>query len=185
MFLFFIISVRILQLGGLTATSLGLDIKRASFILFFIMSGAVAVSVMFGGTFPFIGFTSAHIMRYFYGSNFKLHFISSILCAAVIIILSDIVAHQMFSTILPTNIFLGLFGGTGFPNNFIAKEGKRMAISVKNLSFGYEKKSIIKNVSFSLEKGKFISLIGPNGSGKSTLLKTMLYLQQPQKGKQE
>ena len=57
-----------------------------------------------------------------------------------------------------------------------------MAISVKNLSFRYERKAIIKDVSFSLEKGKFISLIGPNGSGKSTLLKTMLYLQQPQKG---
>ncbi len=114
MFLFLVIPVRVLQLGNLTATSLGLNIKQTSFILFFIMSGAVAVSVMFGGTFPFIGFTSIHIMRHFYGGNFKLHFISSILCAAAIIILSDIVAHQMFSTILPTNIFLGLFGGTGF-----------------------------------------------------------------------
>lgn len=57
-----------------------------------------------------------------------------------------------------------------------------MAISVKNLSFGYDKKLTIKDVSFELEKGKFISLIGPNGSGKSTLLKTMLYLQQPRSG---
>lgn len=57
-----------------------------------------------------------------------------------------------------------------------------MAICVKNLSFGYDKKNIIKDVSFTLEKGKFISLIGPNGSGKSTLLKTMLYLQQPNQG---
>lgn len=114
LFLFFVTIIRILQLGDLTATSLGLNIKKSSFILFFIMAGAVAVSVMFGGTFPFVGFTAIHIMRHFYGINFKLHFISSIFCAASIIIYSDIVAHEMFNTILPTNIFLGLFGGIGF-----------------------------------------------------------------------
>lgn len=109
-----ITTIRILQLGDLTANSLGLNLKKASFLLFFIMSAAIAIAVMFGGTFPFIGFTAIHTMRYFYGLNFKLHFISSVLCAAVIIIFSDLTAHQLFGTILPTNIFLGLFGGIGF-----------------------------------------------------------------------
>lgn len=113
-FIIFVTQMRILQLGDLIATSLGLNLKISNFILFLIMSISIAVSVMFGGTFPFIGFTAIHITRYIYGSSFKLHFISSILCSAIIIILSDIVAHQMFGTILPTNIFLGLFGGIGF-----------------------------------------------------------------------
>ena len=109
-----ITTIRILQLGGLTANSLGLNVQRSNFMLFFIMSAAVAVAVMFGGTFPFIGFTAIHTMRHFYGLNFKLHFASSVLCAGIIIIFSDLAAHQLFGTILPTNIFLGLFGGIGF-----------------------------------------------------------------------
>ena len=57
-----------------------------------------------------------------------------------------------------------------------------MAITVKNLSFGYDKDLTIRDISLNLEKGQFISLIGPNGCGKSTLLKTMLYLNNPRTG---
>ncbi|MBC8286409.1 MAG: ABC transporter ATP-binding protein [Nitrospinae bacterium] len=46
-------------------------------------------------------------------------------------------------------------------------------LEVKNLSFAYDSKPILKDISLSVEKGDFIGLIGPNGSGKSTLLKLM------------
>lgn len=44
-------------------------------------------------------------------------------------------------------------------------------LSVKNLSFGYREKNILKNINFSLQKGEHLSIIGSSGCGKSTLLK--------------
>ena len=47
-----------------------------------------------------------------------------------------------------------------------------MIISIKNLSFSYEKK-VLNNINIDIEKGSFVSIIGPNGAGKSTLLKSI------------
>lgn len=55
-------------------------------------------------------------------------------------------------------------------------------LQVKNLSFNYPDKSIIKDLSFSVEKGDFLCIIGTNGAGKSTLLKLILNLLKPDKG---
>ncbi len=44
-------------------------------------------------------------------------------------------------------------------------------LHVKNISFGYNEKTIIKNIDFTLEKGQHIAVIGESGCGKSTLLK--------------
>lgn len=41
---------------------------------------------------------------------------------------------------------------------------------VKNLSFSFGFKEILKDISFTLEKGKVISIVGPSGGGKTTLL---------------
>lgn len=47
-------------------------------------------------------------------------------------------------------------------------------IEVKNLSFSYSSKKILKNISFNIEKGDFVCVVGANGTGKSTLLKLIL-----------
>ncbi|MBE6007990.1 MAG: ATP-binding cassette domain-containing protein [Lachnospiraceae bacterium] len=44
-------------------------------------------------------------------------------------------------------------------------------IEVKNLSFKYDDKAVLKNVSLAVEKGSFTVLCGHSGSGKTTLLK--------------
>lgn len=46
-------------------------------------------------------------------------------------------------------------------------------LEVKNLSAGYEKKTIISNVNFTVGVGEIVGIIGANGAGKSTLLKTI------------
>ena len=42
---------------------------------------------------------------------------------------------------------------------------------VKNASFSYLDKPVIRDISFTIHKGKNIALIGESGCGKSTLLK--------------
>ena len=46
-------------------------------------------------------------------------------------------------------------------------------ISVKNLTFSYDKKPVLDGLTFDVPAGDFCAVIGPNGSGKSTLLKAL------------
>jgi len=46
-------------------------------------------------------------------------------------------------------------------------------ITIKNLSFNYNQKSILKNINLEINKDSKILLIGPSGSGKSTILKLL------------
>lgn len=51
-----------------------------------------------------------------------------------------------------------------------------MSIEVKNLSFSYGERPVLRDISFSVEKGEFLSILGPNGVGKSTLFRCVLGL---------
>ena len=55
-------------------------------------------------------------------------------------------------------------------------------LQVRNISFNYSDKAIIKDLSFDARKGDFICIVGTNGTGKSTLLKLILNLLKPSKG---
>ncbi|QIK86118.1 metal ABC transporter ATP-binding protein [Erysipelothrix sp. HDW6B] len=61
----------------------------------------------------------------------------------------------------------------------------RSVIKVRDLSFSYDKRSVLKDVSFDINQGDFLALVGANGSGKSTLMKLMLGLLTPQQGSVE
>ncbi len=56
-------------------------------------------------------------------------------------------------------------------------------INANNISFAYEKKTILNDVSLKINKGDIISLLGPNGTGKTTLIKILLGLIEPSSGK--
>jgi subfamily B ATP-binding cassette protein MsbA len=43
------------------------------------------------------------------------------------------------------------------------------SIEFKNVSFAYDRESVLKNINLKIEKGKTIALVGPSGGGKSTL----------------
>jgi ATP-binding cassette, subfamily B, bacterial MsbA len=43
------------------------------------------------------------------------------------------------------------------------------SIEFKNVSFAYEKKSVLKNINLKIKKGTTVALVGPSGGGKSTL----------------
>ncbi len=46
-------------------------------------------------------------------------------------------------------------------------------LEVKNLTFGYDDRPLLRKINFRLEPGKLYALMGPNGSGKSTLLQLL------------
>lgn len=61
---------------------------------------------------------------------------------------------------------------------FASKKSSRDAsgspfIRLKDVSFAYDRNSILKNISLDIQPGEIIGVIGPNGSGKSTLMKLM------------
>lgn len=57
-----------------------------------------------------------------------------------------------------------------------------VVLSVKDVSFAYEKRKAIENITFDLHQGEMLGLVGQNGSGKSTLLKVILGLLPLQSG---
>ena len=58
-----------------------------------------------------------------------------------------------------------------------------MAISLENVSFGYDGEDVLDRVNLRVEQGAFLAVIGPNGGGKTTLVKLLLGLLQPRQGR--
>ena len=55
----------------------------------------------------------------------------------------------------------------------------------RELTLGYEGKTVISNLSFAVDAGDYLCIVGENGSGKSTLVKTILGLKTPMSGRIE
>lgn len=52
-------------------------------------------------------------------------------------------------------------------------------ITVRDLSLGYDARSIVAGMNFTVNAGDYLCIVGENGSGKTTLMKTLLHLQEP------
>ncbi len=50
-------------------------------------------------------------------------------------------------------------------------------MQAKNISLGYQGKTVASGISFTVEEEDFLCIVGHNGAGKSTLLRTILKLQ--------
>ena len=57
-----------------------------------------------------------------------------------------------------------------------------MSIEIRNLSFAYSLRDVLRDVSFRAEKGQLLAVLGPNGVGKTTLFRCILGLQQQYTG---
>ena len=61
-------------------------------------------------------------------------------------------------------------------------EGNFSSLEVKNVTFAYTDKDILKNVNIKIRKGEKIAIVGSNGAGKTTLVKLLLRLYDPKDG---
>ena len=52
-------------------------------------------------------------------------------------------------------------------------------ITIKNFSFSYLRKQVLKNINLHYSQGNIYFLLGPNGAGKSTLLRSIAGLHRP------
>ena len=59
----------------------------------------------------------------------------------------------------------------------------RDKIELKNVSFSYDKKNVLKSINLKIKKGEKLGVIGKSGSGKSTLVNLIIGLYKPKKGK--
>jgi len=57
-----------------------------------------------------------------------------------------------------------------------------MKLTVKNISFSYNGKPVLKDIDFAVKKGEILAILGKNGSGKSTLIKNINNMLIPKKG---
>ena len=52
-------------------------------------------------------------------------------------------------------------------------------IEIKNLSAGYDGRTVLRDVNLTIYERDFLGVIGPNGGGKTTLIKCILGLLKP------
>lgn len=57
-----------------------------------------------------------------------------------------------------------------------------LAVEIRDLSFSYGDKKVLREISLNVARGEMIGLIGPNGSGKTTLLKILSMVLPVQEG---
>ena len=55
-------------------------------------------------------------------------------------------------------------------------------IDIRNVSFSYDQRPILKDISLSIPKGKLVAIMGGSGCGKTTLLRLLSGQQKPQQG---
>lgn len=60
--------------------------------------------------------------------------------------------------------------------------GEEALLKIKDVSFGYGKKEILKGLSFEILRGEQVALVGPSGGGKSSILKLIAGFYQPWQG---
>jgi len=108
-------ALNVLQFGDEQAQQLGLPVERVKAILLLAASLATAAAVAFSGVIGFIGLIIPHLVRLFWGADYRRLLPLSILGGATALLLADILARLLLAPQeLPIGIVTALAGAPFF-----------------------------------------------------------------------
>ena len=108
-------SLNLIQFGDDQAAQMGLDVRRAKIIIIVAASLVTAAAVSFAGIIGFVGLVIPHIVRMWWGVDYRRIIPLSILAGASVLLLSDILARIVIAPQeLPVGIVTALAGAPFF-----------------------------------------------------------------------
>jgi iron complex transport system permease protein len=108
-------ALNLLQFGDDQAQQLGLPITRTRTMILLAASLATAAAVSFSGIIGFIGLIVPHVMRLWFGADYRRLLPLSLIGGATVLLLSDVLARVMIAPQeLPVGIVTALFGAPFF-----------------------------------------------------------------------
>jgi len=108
-------TLNLLQFGDEQAQQLGLPVTRAKTIILVAASLATAAAVSFSGVIGFIGLIVPHVMRLWFGADYRRLLPLSIIGGAGALLLADVIARSVLSPQeLPVGIVTALGGAPFF-----------------------------------------------------------------------
>ncbi len=112
---FFVQPLNALRLGEEKAQHLGINTNVSIRLLFILASLLAGICVSVAGVIGFVGLIIPHLIRMFFGSDYRFLLIGSFLLGGSFIVLSDVVARTIISpNELPIGVITGIIGGTIF-----------------------------------------------------------------------
>ncbi|WP_420596270.1 FecCD family ABC transporter permease [Deinococcus sp.] len=104
-----------LQLGELTAQSLGLPVERLRLIVIVAASLCTAGAVSYAGVIGFIGLVTPHLVRRLWGTDYRVLLPVSAIAGGTLLVLSDLLARTLIRPAeLPVGVVTTLLGGPFF-----------------------------------------------------------------------
>jgi iron complex transport system permease protein len=103
-------SLDIMSSGEEAAETLGVDTQRTTKIVFVISSVLVGAVVSFTGAISFVGLVVPHLVRMLFGPEHRRVLPGSFVAGAGILLLSDVLARNVFPGGLPLSIVTALVG---------------------------------------------------------------------------
>ncbi|HMZ07965.1 MAG TPA: iron ABC transporter permease [Anaerolineales bacterium] len=108
-------ALNLMQFGDEQAQQLGLNVQRSKQIVLFASSLATAAAVSFVGIVGFIGLVVPHIMRLWFGGDYRRLIPLSILGGSTALLISDVIARVVIAPQeLPVGIVTALAGAPFF-----------------------------------------------------------------------
>jgi len=108
-------ALNLLQFGDDQATQMGLNVQRAKFIIIIAASLVTAAAVSFAGIIGFVGLIVPHIVRIWWGVDYRRLIPLSIIGGAAVLLFADVLARIVLAPQeLPVGIVTALAGAPFF-----------------------------------------------------------------------
>ncbi len=112
--IFYARDLNLISLGGKSATSLGVDIKKITLILLVTGSMLAAICVSVSGIIGFVGLLIPHMIRLVTGPDNRKLIPLSMLAGAILLLLADTITRAVLPHEIPIGVLTALTGGPVF-----------------------------------------------------------------------